>query len=268
MILLDAADTWQLVMQPDHADLAAQFPAAWGNSEFASVRARDSMIMVAARHDDGWCVRERWLEVHDDGRPVSFIEVDAISHMAFYRAGIVDVTRRDRYAGLMAAMHGAGLYRRRYGAQPELPLLPDAEEHMDLVLAFLSEMEDSFADRRAAVGIEESEQWASYRLLQLFDRLSLYFCGMPKLGDGAGFTLGPVPLDYNGTETELTLTPLAPFAPFAPRHIRIEPYPFAESPAIFTLDRRVLAKRPRTGEEFRRELLETPTETIELRTER
>ena len=80
MIVLDAGDHWQLVMQPDHADLAARFPAAWGNADFAPLRARDSMIMAAARHDDGWCVRERWLEVHDDGRPVSFIEVDAVSH--------------------------------------------------------------------------------------------------------------------------------------------------------------------------------------------
>ena len=268
MIVLDAGERWQLVMQPDHADLAAQFPAAWGNSEFASVRGRESMIMAAARHDDGWTVRERWLEVHDDGRPVSFIEVDAISHMAFYRAGIVDVTRRDPYAGLMAAMHGAGLYRQRYGAQPELPLLPDAEEHMDLVRAFLSEWEDSYDERRVEAGIEEDEQWASYKLLQLFDRLSLYFCGLPKLSDGGGFALGPVPVDYDGTETEVVLTPLAPFEPFAPRHVRIEPYPFAHSPAIFTLDRRVLAKGPRTGEQFRRELVETPTETIELRAER
>ena len=60
------------------------------------------------------------------------------------------------------------------------------------------------------------------------------------------------------------MTPLAPFEPFAPRHVRIDPYPFAVSPAIFTLERRVLAKRPRTGDEFRRELRQMPSETIEI----
>ena len=63
------------------------------------------------------------------------------------------------------------------------------------------------------------------------------------------------------------MTPLAPFEPFAPRHVRIDPYPFAVSPAIFTLERRVLAKRPRTGDEFRRELRQLPSETIEIRAE-
>jgi len=268
MILLDGGDSWQLVMQPDHADLAAQFPAAWGNAEFAPLRQRESMITAAARHDDGWCVRERWLEVDDDGRPVSFIEVDAVSHMAFYRAGIVDVTRRDTYAGLMCAMHGAGLYRQRYGAQPELGRLPDAEPHKDLVDAFLSEMEDSYADRRRQLGIGENEQWAGYKLLQLFDRLSLYFCGIPKLSDDAVHVLPAVPMDYEDKETEMALTPLASFEPFAPRHVRIDPYPFVESPMAFRMDRRVFAKRAWTSEEFRRELRETPTETIEIRAER
>ena len=268
MIVLDAGEHWQLVMQPDHADLAAQFAAVWGNSSFAPLRARDSMVMAAARHDDGWCVRERWLEVHDDGRPISFIEIDAISHMAFYRAGIVDVSRHDTYAGLMDAMHGAGLYRQRYGAQPQLGLLPDAEAHMDLVREFLSELEDSYAARRAELGIDEDEQWASYKLLELFDRLSLYFCGLPKLGDDDRFALAPVPVNYDGEETEVVITPLAPFEPFAPRHVRIEPYPFAENPALFTLDRRVLAKGPRTGDDFRRELRQMPSETIEIRAER
>ena len=48
----------------------------------------------------------------------------------------------------------------------------------------------------------------------------------------------------------------------------IEPYPFGESPAVFTLERRVVPKRGRSDADFRRELAETPTETVEIRVER
>src|SRR5438552_14243885 len=113
MIVLDGGDSWHLVLQPHHGDLAGQLAAAWGNDELERPRHHESLVVAAARHDDGWAVWERWPAVHpDDSRPVSFLEVDIPSHIAFYRAGITDVTQRDPYAGLVVAMHGAGLYRR------------------------------------------------------------------------------------------------------------------------------------------------------------
>ena len=271
MIVLDGGEGWHLVMQPDHGDFAGRLAAAWGNDEFEPLRSRDSMVVAAARHDDGWAVRERWSEVDEDdedGRPISFFDIDVLSHIAFYSAGITDVTIHDPYAGFMDAMHGAGLYRGRYGVHPELPLLPDAEDHRQAVDRFLSDLEDSYPERRAQLGIDENEQWTNYKLLQVFDRTALYFCGFPKLADGDEFSLGFVPTGYDGTETEIRFTALEPFAPLAPRHVRIDPYPFAGSPAVFALERRLIPKRRRTSEEFRSELLQTPTETVEIVTER
>ncbi len=95
MIVLDAGESWHLVMQTHHADLAGKIAAAWGNDEFELPWSRDSMVTAAIRHDDGWAVRDRWPEVHDDGRPVSFFDVDVPSHLAFYTAGIRDVSMRD-----------------------------------------------------------------------------------------------------------------------------------------------------------------------------
>lgn len=271
MIVMDAGDGWHVIMQPDHGDFAGRLAAAWGNEQFVAPRNQASMVVAAARHDDGWAVRERWSEVDEedeDGRPISFFDIDVRSHLAFYGAGIIDVTNHDPYAGFMDAMHGAGLYRGRYGVHPELPLLPDADQYREKVDAFLAELEDSYPGRRAQLGIDENEQWTNYRLLQVFDRLALYFNGFPKLGDGDAYTLGFVPTDYDGNETEIRMTPLSSFEPLAPRHVRIEPYPFADDPATFTLERRVIPKRRRTSEGFRQELRDTPTETVEIRTER
>jgi uncharacterized protein DUF3891 len=268
MIVLDGGDNWHLVLQPHHGDLAGQLAAAWGNDEFDPPRHHDSLVVAAARHDDGWAVWERWPEVHDDGRPASFLEAGIPSHLAFYGAAITDVTQRDPYAGLMVAMHGAGLYRQRYDTNPQMGVLAGSENHRQPIDAFLTELESSYPQRRADLGIDEDEQWANYKLLQVFDRAALYFSGFPKTKDDDVVTIDPVPVDYSGTETEMRFTPLSAFEPLAPSHVRVDPYPFAESPARFMLERRVLPKRTRTDEEFRRELVETPTERVEIRAER
>jgi hypothetical protein len=270
MIVLDADESWHLVLQTHHADLAGQLAAAWGNNELEPPRSRDSLVTATIRHDDGWAVRDRWPEVHegDEGRPVSFVEVDIPSHIAFYRAGITDVSERDPYAGLMDAMHGAGLYRRRYDTNPQMGMLPDADQHRQRIEEFIAELEDSYSQRRAELGISEDEQWTNYKLLQIFDRMSLYFCGFLRLRLHDVHVLGPAPVNYAGSETEMRLRAISPFEPFAPHHVRVDPFPFAESPAVFTLERRVLPKQRWTSAEFRREFFAAPTETIEIRVER
>ena len=127
------------------------------------------------RHDDGWAVWERSPLVGDDGAPVGFLDVHVPAHLAFYRAGIAAVTDEDPYAGLLVSMHGAGIYRQRYGADTGLSL-SRAAEVQPLVDAFVEEQESAFPERSAAVGVDEELRWADYHRLQWFDRFSLAFC--------------------------------------------------------------------------------------------
>ncbi len=95
---------------------------------------------------------------------------------------------------------------------------------------------DAFvAEQEAKFGGEPGEHRRDYELLQLFDRFSLYFCLRDvEAGEAA---------DVQGYA----------FEPVAPWHVRVTPFPFAESPASFSLLRRVLPKRDWTEDEFRRE---------------
>jgi hypothetical protein len=267
MIVLDADDNWQVVLQPHHGDLAGQLAQAWGNETFATPRARASMVTAATRHDDGWTVRERAPDVAADGRPMSFLETDIPSHLGFYRAAVTDVTQRDAYAGLMVAMHAAGLYCMRYDTHPQMGTLPGAEDHEEAIQGFLDEIEGSYPRRREESGLDENEQWTNYRLLQVFDRLSLYFSGFFKLSLGDVHTIAPVPVDYEGNETELRVRAVSAFEPFSPLHVTLDPYPFGSRPAVFTLERRVLRKGARTADDLRAELERMPTETVEIRAE-
>ena len=137
-------------------------------------------------------------------------------------------------------MHGAGIYRQRYGLDPGLGL-ERAAEVQDEVDAFVAEQEAKF-------GGDLGDRRADFELLQLYDRLSLYFC----MRDGEA-----------GEEAEVQGYR---FEPLAPWHVRLEPYPFVDSPARFSLLRHVVPKGGRNADELQRELRDP--ERVEITVER
>jgi hypothetical protein len=212
MIVRDAGDAWQVVLQTDHADLSGAFARAWAEQG----PGHESLVVAAERHDDGWAVWEQAPRVDGDGKPVNFVDVDVRSHLAFYRAGIAAIAEQDPEAGLLVAMHGAGIYRQRYGLDPSLAL-SRAPEVQELVDAFVAEQEATF-------GGEPGARQGDYALLQLYDRLSLYFCMRDvEAGEAA---------ELQGYRLE----------PLGPWRVRLSPYPFGESPARFSLLRRLIPK--------------------------
>jgi hypothetical protein len=229
VIVRDLGDAWQVVMQTDHADLSSAFARAWGTP------LSPSLLVAAERHDDGWAVWEQAPRLDGDGKPVNFLEVDVRAHLAFYRAGIAAITEQDAGAGLLVSMHGAGIYRQRYGLDTALGLARAAEAQPE-VDAFVAEQEAKF-------GGEPGERQAEYELLQLFDRLSLYFC-MREV--------------EAGEEAELQGYRLEPVGPW---HVRLAPYPFGEEPGRFSLLRRIVAKNGRP------DVLATPPDRVEITVE-
>jgi hypothetical protein len=243
MIVRDRGDAWQVVLQTDHADLAGAVAEAWVDHG----PRRESAIVAGRRHDDGWAVWERSPLVDAGGKPVNFLDVHVPAHLAFYRAGIAAISDEDPYAGLLVSMHGAGIYRQRYGSDPALGL-SRAVEVQPLVDAFVEEQESAYPERTAAAGVDEELRWADYHRLQWFDRFSLAFC-LREWDDPPAdpFELGPY-----------TFTPQGPW------RARVAPYPFAGSSASFALRRRLVPKRAWTQPEFRDGFFELAPETVEI----
>jgi hypothetical protein len=138
-------------------------------------------------------------------------------------------------------MHGAGIYQQRYGRDPSLGL-SRAAEVQELIDAFVAEQESGYDERIEQAGVSDDERWRDYELLQLYDRLSLYFCMRDVEADGAE------PVELQGYTLELV----------APWRVRMEPFPFGERPARFELVRRLLPKNGRTG------VLATPPERVQI----
>jgi uncharacterized protein DUF3891 len=243
MIVCDVGDRWQIVLQTDHADLSGEIARAWVDGTDHS----DSVAVAAERHDDGWAVWEQAPMCDPQtSKPLNFLDVGVLAHLAFYRAGIAAISEQDPYAGLLVSMHGAGVYRGRYGIQPELKLT-FADEVREQVDAFVAEQEASYETRTRSLGVTEAQRKGDYELLQIFDRMSLLFC--------TNETLTPPASEFQGYR----------FEPDAPGVVRVTPYPFEGEERSFTLLRRLLGKREwRDGEHFRREFFATEPEQTSI----
>jgi hypothetical protein len=117
------------------------------------------------------------------------------------------------------------------------------------------ECETEYARLAEEFGVRELEQWTNYKIVQVCDRLSLYFA-MRDVERGEPFTIDPAPTDYAGAEVALSIVPDGPW------RIRIEPYPFAE-PLRLELPRRVLPKkRWRDVQSFREDFAAAEVERV------
>ena len=251
MVVRDAGSEWQIVLQTEHAELAGRFARAWSPRP----EPFSSLELVTRRHDDGWFVWERGPGLDPDGRPANFLDVPVPVHLAFYKAAIVAVTEEDEYAGLILSMHGAGIYKHRYGYEEELAMR-FVDKAQDSAEQFVADQEGSYEERLSRLGIDGNEAWRGYKFLQVWDRLSLYAC-LNDLNDPQPETIAPVPFD--GGETTVVLTPAGP------ERVVVDPYPFSTTPAEFTFERRLISKRDWTdGADFRRDFFAATPETATI----
>lgn len=263
MLVRDAGDAWQIVLQPDHADLSGQLAAAWGGPGFARPEPFDSVVRAAVRHDDGWAAWERRPRLGPDGAPQSFITVPAPVHLAFYRAGVEVVCDEDPYAGLLVSMHMSGLYRERYGVMPS-PVRTIDEEVRGLVDAFVEQEEQRQADLRRTLEVDEAQRWTNYALLQVFDVVSLYF-GLANVEVGTPGACEGVPTADGGDPVRIAIEPLGPW------RVRFDPYPFVDDTTPLTLTRRLVPKPKRAwpdDDAFRADFAAAPVETIRIYAQR
>jgi hypothetical protein len=121
---------------------------------------------------------------------------------------------------------------------------------------FVAAQEDAYAERLAALGIDEDEAWRGYKLLQVWDRLSLYAC-LQDLESPQPMRIEPVP--YGGEEIPLDLVP------HEAGRIGVAPYVFGDAPAEFSFTRRLVPKADwPDAAAFRRDFFAAPTEGVTL----
>jgi len=186
MLMTRRGTNLYLVKQVDHGELAGEIARAWGNEQFDPPTHHPSSCLAAAKHDEGWRSWDDGPAMNDqEARPLHFLEIGIQEHIPLYKSGVEAVSALDSYAGLLVGMHWAGLYRGRWGLQPNLTGLIQADrtpiqklqdaavaEEQSRWIAVKERLWDGHGSRSAF----ETELWHNYDLLQGWDLLSLFVC--------------------------------------------------------------------------------------------
>jgi Protein of unknown function (DUF3891) len=233
-----------VALQEDHAELAAQFAAHWGNARFSKLRPYQTMVFTTTYHDSGYREWEGTPPMNvAKGRPYAHREdvpnFEDVELKAYAR-NVEWLNAQHPYAALLVSMHRTGLWHNRYNIFTEpagrlrersLPV-QNAKKRME---AQQEEMKKALAAKTPGL---EKELAYNYMALQIFDLLSLYFCcdGYASENQFKEYTIAPVRLTYENDETvKLTLRPNGAGS------VIIDPYPFDVSPVRFSARARVVA---------------------------
>ena len=174
MILRTDAAHVRIVLQTDHATIAAELARRWAED----FQPHAAVVLAAAMHDEGWRI---WESAPDGLR--SFLRMDPAVHAAFYAAGVDRVERLDRDAAVLCSLHASGLYNGAFGARQAPP-----ETAVGTALLAAEEA------RRARLGPVDDNMWRNYRLLQTWDQLALVICGHPLSRTAGGLAVVASPM--------------------------------------------------------------------------
>ena len=253
-----------MIQQEDHADIAAQFAAHWGNENFARLEPYDSMVFAAIYHDSQFRDVEAELPIDSEkGRPhghrttpFSPRRNDAL------RENIAWIRERDPYAGLLVSRHHTGLSQNRYGtigswqndygtAEPR-PMRPQMKETVEA-------LESAQQEQIKSLGVSKDAFETNYRIFQVFDLLSLYLCCDGYTDEGLKEErLVSVPTGYDsGEEVEIRITPTGPDS------FKMTPYPFDVSPLVISATARLVPIRSGlTDQEARQAYYQAPRQSL------
>jgi hypothetical protein len=69
MIRVETDSGWMLIEHREHARLAGEFAAHWGNADFAGPEPRGDILMAVSRHEDSWLEHDARPRLDAEGAP-------------------------------------------------------------------------------------------------------------------------------------------------------------------------------------------------------
>lgn len=223
MIRRDDDGHWLLISQVDHARIAAEIAAVWGNERVATLLLPDQLVPAIRHHDDGW---QEWSKSpridRETGEPRNFTEMPMREATGLWSksiavcSGRADTLRQaDDAAGRLSDLGGLWVSRHFcWLAERALESRQDDVEECRALERFLDAQSQLQAElrRQAVRDFEECDVGSlieiGFRYLQFFDGLSLWLCCAERsepldfeLPDGQTVRLDPQ------SSSRITVTP-------------------------------------------------------------
>jgi hypothetical protein len=242
MILQERVDHLLVIRQNDHALLSGFLAREWGTRAFKRPELFESFCLAAREHDNGWAEWEQAPPLDPKTHlPYTFMSIPTEEHVALYERGIERIIKADPYAGLLVSMHCAGLYDRARATLPGFSAKYVKSADSRLVNEFLDRLKllqmrlksDLRSNPATASLAEETSLDRTSRLLEILDRISLYFCLQP----GEDTTLEAVPADDRGGEVDCELRQASGNV------ASLAPYPFRRDPLQISILARQVPRR-------------------------
>ena len=257
MIRRKTDEGWVLFTQPDHAQLAGELAAHWGNDDFSRPEPRDDVLLAVAEHDNGWRELDETPRLNpENGLPYHFAEWPLTKHFDTWRRAEKRFLDQSPYASILISRHGSTLFRHLVDKEAEARLAHPffvlrewrdrgeqlSPEDQRQVLAFVEEREafqarisgTLAADDFPTAALNADRMNENFRLLQTGDSFSLYV------------TLGPptervLPgICRQGWDDPVDVT----VSPVGPNSAVVKPYPFDADPLRIEIAGRNLPAGP------------------------
>jgi len=222
------------IMMYEHTALAHQFARAFGNERFEAAQPAELMCHVVLHHDAGWFEFDRD-PVTDPKTSLPYNLVDTPpEHITVTSRRSPDYNQQQHpFCGLISSMHSWGLYNGRYGLSSMVLIdkipphdRPLAQRMLDNELERQKRLKGELAkDSRTAGWIEEARLFQSYKQLQFFDTLALYF-NRTHASERGETAFTHVPLNA-AEDTTVTVRPKQPGV------YTVSPWPFASDGGEF-----------------------------------
>jgi hypothetical protein len=221
-----------IIRNVDHAKTAGDFAAAFGNSTFERSEPWDLMLFLVENHEEGWRkIDEQTPRDPITGLPFHLVETPEPLLVRKSRRSPDFNQKHHPWCGLLSSMHNWGLYNQRYGLFPDTVSIENVPaEYRALVDSMLSDelqrqerLKAELAQHPESTSwVEHNNLFRSYKLLEFFDTLALYF-------QLTHFTLLKPALFHHVPRSlaeDCTITA----EPAGPQIVRLRPYPFQVQP--------------------------------------
>jgi hypothetical protein len=274
MIRRDAGGDFLLITQPDHAALAGELAAHFGNARFFRPSPRESLLTAVSLHDSGWTLHDNEPTLNVGGLPLDVFETPRQIALRVWAASAERAAAADPYAGLLVSLHSLSLsiyatsasvnktekfdvqkMHEQFAVNKFQHREIERQEQIRIALGFNMNVPLKHGLAEPHASPEDDRIRFDFRLLQAMDLVSLCLCcsKLPQ-GESNDVLKGP------GTDPIKLRLRRRPDGV-----LHVDPWPFdVQRLELSTLAKRVPGRKYHSVEEFRSVYTQATTERIAM----